>query len=95
MVTVQSEDVGKISKRERRRRRPGAGWDCGGGQGGIKYKCNGLNALKPDMITEATRKCEVVGGQVCGGFGEPGEVDQVGESRECFDLGCGQYFDGR
>jgi hypothetical protein len=47
------------------------------------------------MITEATRKCEVVAGQVCGGFGEPGEVDQVGESRECFDLGCGQYFDGR
>jgi len=25
------------------------------GQGGIKYKFNGLNALKPDMITEATR----------------------------------------
>jgi hypothetical protein len=46
------------------------------------------------MITEATRKCEVVAGQVCGGFGEPGEVDQVGESRECFDLGCGQYSTG-
>src|ERR1700684_181481 len=25
------------------------------GQGGIKYIFNGLNALKPDMITEATR----------------------------------------
>ena len=27
----------------------------GNGQGGIKYIFNGLNALKPDMITEATR----------------------------------------
>jgi hypothetical protein len=36
MVTVQSEDVGKISKRERRRRRPGAGWDCGGGHRGAE-----------------------------------------------------------
>jgi hypothetical protein len=27
----------------------------GGGGGGVIYKFNGLNALKPDMITEATR----------------------------------------
>ncbi|MBB5344268.1 hypothetical protein HDF10_002247 [Edaphobacter lichenicola] len=27
----------------------------GNGQGGIRYQFTGLNALKPDMITEATR----------------------------------------
>jgi uncharacterized protein len=32
---------------------------AGGGGGGIIYKFNGLNALKPDMITEATRNARV------------------------------------
>jgi hypothetical protein len=33
------------------------------GQGGILYKFNGLNELKPDMITETTRmrECRRIG----------------------------------
>jgi hypothetical protein len=57
-VTVQSGDVDKISKAgEKTAELVQAGIVVGGnnGQGGIKYKFNGLNALKPDMITEATR----------------------------------------
>jgi hypothetical protein len=57
-VTVQSADVDKIAKAgERTADLVQAGIVVGGnnGQGGIRYKFNGLNALKPDMITEATR----------------------------------------
>jgi uncharacterized protein len=57
-VTVQSKDVDKISKAgQKTADLVQAGIVLGGseGQGGIKYKFNGLNALKPDMITEATR----------------------------------------
>jgi hypothetical protein len=57
-VTVQSGDVDKIAKAgEKTADLVQAGIVVGGseGQGGIKYKFNGLNALKPDMITEATR----------------------------------------
>jgi uncharacterized protein len=57
-VTVQSADVDKIAKAgEKTAELVQAGIVVGGnnGQGGIKYKFNGLNALKPDMITEATR----------------------------------------
>jgi uncharacterized protein len=57
-VTVQSGDVDKIAKSgEKTAELVQAGIVVGGnnGQGGIRYKFNGLNALKPDMITEATR----------------------------------------
>jgi hypothetical protein len=57
-VTVQSANVDKIAKAgEKTADLVQAGIVVGGsnGQGGIQYKFNGLNALKPDMITEATR----------------------------------------
>jgi hypothetical protein len=57
-VTVQSANVDKIAKAgEKTADLVQAGIVVGDnhGQGGIKYKFNGLNALKPDMITEATR----------------------------------------
>lgn len=58
MVTVQSADVDKIARAgEKTAELVQAGIVVGGssGQGGISYKFNGLNGLKPDMITEATR----------------------------------------
>jgi uncharacterized protein len=57
-VTVQSSDVDKIARAgEKTAELVQAGIVVGGGlgQGGISYKFTGLNALKPDMITEATR----------------------------------------
>jgi uncharacterized protein len=57
-VTVQSQDVDKIAKAgEKTAELVQAGIVVGGnnGQGGIRYKFNGPNALKPDMITDATR----------------------------------------
>ncbi len=58
-VTVQSKDVDKISKAgQKTAELVQAGIVVGGGngqQGGIRYELTGLNALKPDMITEATR----------------------------------------
>ena len=58
-VTVQSSDVGKIAKAgEKTADLVQAGIVVGNGQGqggGIRYQFTGLNALKPDMITEATR----------------------------------------
>jgi hypothetical protein len=57
-VTVQSPEVDKIAKAgQKTADLVQAGIVVGGnnGQGGIRYKFNGLNALKPDMITEATR----------------------------------------
>jgi len=57
-VTVHSLDVDKIAKAgQKTAELVQAGIVVGGGygQGGIAYKFGGLNALKPDMITEATR----------------------------------------
>jgi hypothetical protein len=56
-VTVSSPDVDKIAKAgQQTAELVQAGIVVGGGFGqGIKYVFNGLNALKPDMITEATR----------------------------------------
>jgi hypothetical protein len=57
-VTAQSTNVDRIAKAgEKTADLVQAGIVVGGsnGQGGIQYKFNGLNALKPDMITEATR----------------------------------------
>lgn len=56
-VTVASGDVDKIAKAgQQTAELVQAGIVVGGGFGqGIKYVFNGLNALKPDMITEATR----------------------------------------
>lgn len=56
-ITAESSDVDKIA---RAGQNTGvlvqAGIAVGGnGQGGITYKFTGLNTLKPDMITEATR----------------------------------------
>jgi len=57
-VTVQSSDVDKIARAgEKTAELVQAGIVVGSGigQGGIAYKFTGLNALKPDMITEATK----------------------------------------
>jgi hypothetical protein len=56
-VTVHSSDVDKIAKAgQKTAELVQAGIVVGGGYGqGISYKFGGLNALKPDMITEATR----------------------------------------
>ncbi len=56
-VTVHSSDVDKISRAgQKTAELVRAGIVVGGGYGqGIAYKFGGLNALKPDMITEATR----------------------------------------
>jgi hypothetical protein len=56
-VTVASGEVDKIAKAgQKTAELVQAGIVVGGGFGqGIKYVFNGLNALKPDMITEATR----------------------------------------
>ncbi len=56
-VTVSSTDVDKIAAAgQKTADLVQAGIVVGGGFGqGIKYVFNGLNALKPDMITEATR----------------------------------------
>ncbi|WP_433969313.1 SIMPL domain-containing protein [Tunturiibacter gelidiferens] len=57
-VTVQSKDVDRIAKAgQKTAELVQAGIVVGGGngQGGIRYEFTGLNALKPDMITEATR----------------------------------------
>lgn len=57
-VTVASTDVDKImaaGQKTAQLVQAGIVVGDGNGQGGIKYIFNGLNALKPDMITEATR----------------------------------------
>jgi hypothetical protein len=57
-VSVQSTDVDKIAKAgQKMATLVQSGIVIGGanGQGGIRYQFTGLNALKPDMITEATR----------------------------------------
>jgi uncharacterized protein len=58
-VTAQSKDVDKVSKAgQKTAELVQAGIVVGGGngqQGGVRYEFTGLNALKPDMITEATR----------------------------------------
>lgn len=56
-VTVNSKDVDKIAKAgQKTAELVQAGIVVGGGYGqGIRYVFSGLNALKPDMITEATK----------------------------------------
>ena len=56
-VTVHSPDVDKIARAgQKTAELVHAGIVVGGGYGqGIGYRFNGLNALKPDMITEATK----------------------------------------
>jgi hypothetical protein len=57
-ITVQSNDVGKVAAANGRTAdliRAGVVIQSGQNGGGVVYKFNGLNALKPDMITEATR----------------------------------------
>jgi hypothetical protein len=58
-ITVQSNDVDKVAAANAKTSdliRSGVVLQSGQGQGsGVVYKFNGLNALKPDMITEATR----------------------------------------
>jgi hypothetical protein len=54
-VTVSSSDVDKVAKAgQKTAQLVQAGIALGGGQG-IRYLFNGLNKLKPEMITEATR----------------------------------------
>jgi hypothetical protein len=58
-ITLQSSDVDKVQAANAKTAdliRAGVVTDSGPGQAsGVSYKFNGLNALKPDMITEATR----------------------------------------
>ena len=57
-VTVNSSDVDKIARAGQKTSelvQAGIVVGNGYGQGGISYRFGGLNALKPDMITEATR----------------------------------------
>jgi hypothetical protein len=57
-LTVQSSDVDKIARAGQKTAelvQAGIVVGSGLGQGGIRYEFTGLNALKPDMITEATR----------------------------------------
>jgi uncharacterized protein len=57
-VTVHSTDVDRIAKAGQKTAelvQAGIVVGSGYGQGGISYRFGGLNALKPDMITEATR----------------------------------------
>jgi uncharacterized protein len=56
-VTVNSSDVDRIARAgQKTAELVEAGIVVGGGYGqGIRYRFGGLNALKPDMITEATR----------------------------------------
>ena len=56
-VTVSSADVDKVAKAgQKTAQLLQAGIIVIGGYGqGIRYVFNGLNALKPDMITEATK----------------------------------------
>jgi hypothetical protein len=59
-ITLQSNDVDKVAAANAKTAdliRAGVVIQSGqnGGGGGVAYKFGGLNALKPDMITEATR----------------------------------------
>jgi hypothetical protein len=57
-ITLQSNDVDKVAAANARTAdliRAGVVIQSGQNGGGVVYKFNGLNALKPDMITEATR----------------------------------------
>lgn len=57
-VTVQTSDVDKVSAATSKTAdlvRAGVVIATTGNESGVVYKFNGLNALKPDMITEATR----------------------------------------
>ena len=57
-ITLQSNDVDKVAAANAKTAdliRAGVVIQSGQNGGGVVYKFNGLNALKPDMITEATR----------------------------------------
>ncbi len=57
-ITVNSGDVDKVAAANAKTAdliRAGVVIQSGQNGGGVVYKFNGLNALKPDMITEATR----------------------------------------
>lgn len=57
-ITLQSNDVDKVAAANSHTAdliRAGVIIQSGGPGGGVVYKFSGLNALKPDMITEATR----------------------------------------
>jgi hypothetical protein len=57
-ITLQSNDVDKVAAANARTAdliRAGVVIQSGQSGSGVVYKFNGLNALKPDMITEATR----------------------------------------
>ncbi|WP_229668704.1 SIMPL domain-containing protein [Edaphobacter acidisoli] len=77
-VTVSSKDVDKIARAgQKTAELVQAGIVVGGGYGqGIRYVFNGLNALKPDMITEATRNARAAADRFAADSGS-----QVGEIR--------------
>jgi hypothetical protein len=76
-VTVNSNDVDKVAKAgQKTAELVQAGIVVGGGFGqGIRYVFNGLNALKPDMITEATRNARASADRFAADSGsEVGEI---------------------
>jgi uncharacterized protein len=56
---------------------------------GLTYKFTALNSIKPDMITEATRKCPCRCRTLRAGFGEQSRIDPAGQSGRVFDLAGG------
>lgn len=84
-VTVNSNDVDKIAKAgQKTAELVQAGIVVGGGFGqGIRYVFNGLNALKPDMITEATRNARASADRFAADSGS--KVGRYARpTRECF-----------
>ena len=77
-ITVSSKDVDKIAKAgQQTAQLVQAGIVLGSDYGqGIRYVFNGLNALKPDMITEATRNARAAADRFAADSGS-----QVGEIR--------------
>jgi hypothetical protein len=80
-VTVESNDVDKVAAANARTAdliRAGVVIQSGQGQGsGVSYSFNGLNALKPDMITEATKNARASADRFAADSGS-----QVGEIRD-------------
>ena len=55
---------------------------------GVAYQFTGLNSIKPDMITEATRNARACRYSFRGGFRQQGRLDSAGEPGSVLDIGC-------
>ena len=88
-IAVQSDDVDKVASANSKTAdliKAGVVISSGQGQGsGVTYKFNGLNALKPDMITEATCNARASADRFAGRFGIAGGLDPECESGSVFN----------